>query len=114
MKRGKTITATPEHEDKVMSPERDSCDCCGEKAVVYECHHCRHPVRAFRQTRYNKSYRAVKVCGPVTQKGTCHWKFHHDRETKERGPEILVEVLREIVGEGGLDEALEAAGYDPS
>ena len=109
MKRNRRFKQDKEHREKVLSPERDTCDMCGNKFSaedVIEGHHTfgrRWKKNCKSHETIHVDYRMIKL------HRDCHQQAHAGVNTDE----ATVEALIEIVGECQLSDCLERVGYQP-
>ena len=107
MKRATRHKSDPNHRDKVLRPNRESCDMCGTAFVstdIIEGHHT-------FGTNWKKNCKSHKVIEIDLRMIKVHYKCHELAHSGKDTDYATIEVLRELIGDCGLSDALERAGY---
>ncbi|PPA85920.1 HNH endonuclease [Brevibacillus laterosporus] len=77
-KRGDRGRISPAVYDEVMKRDNGRCVLCG-KTTWLQAHH----ILFKSEGGTGEAHNIALACGPVGQKGTCHWKAHHTKEGRQ-------------------------------
>ncbi|MBG9772391.1 HNH endonuclease [Brevibacillus laterosporus] len=87
-KRGDRGRISPAVYDEVMKRDNGRCVLCG-KTTWLQAHH----ILFKSEGGTGEAHNIALACGPVGQKGTCHWKAHQTKEGRQAFRDYREKVL---------------------